>query len=629
MNNLPFAGDGRPCVVLAIDRPGWALDRIARQIALYFGHEFDLVIAPYPALVAGECDVLVALAWPCIPLMRANLRIGRVVCAVYDSYMWKHGDGPKKLGWSLTRSDVLAVANRRIAAELAPLHSLPVFVTEDGVDTQLFKPGRFPWRFSAGWAGDSRAGASHDLKGVGIIREGCRKAGIRLDVCDAAEGGLRYEAMPRWHRRQSVYVCASSAEGTPNPVLEAMACGRPVISTMVGLVPDLIRDGENGWLIERSGDAIAQALDCARRADLVAMGTAARATAEKHDWSLKIGTWREAIRAALAMGPRVSAGTVEGAAPVGEAIKPPVQMRPRSVLSLVDVKGWAFDVKAREMAKYLPEFDFTIHSVARSRILPDTDAFEAVYVPYLRWGGIVAQIPWGKALGALRSRWFDPARPGVHPEDVARANRYRAFQALNQTVFDELHRAGVKNLHLLTNPVDMERFPVVTDVREPIAAWCGNKRRGDGDIKGFGDIIEPVCRKVGIPLQVAEYTDSRLPPEAMPGFYRSASLYVCASEYEGVSNSVMEALASGLALVTTDCGNVRELQESQLEHCGETGILIVKRHPRAFADALNGLRRDPARIAAMGAINRAEMEARWCWPAWRGRFHDYFAEVIK
>ena len=65
-------------------------------------------------------------------------------------------------------------------------------------------------------------------------------------------------AMAKLYNQAQMLVCASTVEGGPRVTVEAMACGVPVISTPVGIMPEIITDGENGFLSGWDSDEIAQ-----------------------------------------------------------------------------------------------------------------------------------------------------------------------------------------------------------------------------------------------------------------------------------------------------------------------------------------------------------------------------------
>lgn len=90
---------------------------------------------------------------------------------------------------------------------------------------------------------------------------------------------LPHDLMPAVYHLLDVVVMPSLHDGMPNAILEAMACGRAVIGTRVGGMPDVIRDGVDGLLIPpgdvvKLANAIINLLNHPQHRDQ--LGTAAR-----------------------------------------------------------------------------------------------------------------------------------------------------------------------------------------------------------------------------------------------------------------------------------------------------------------------------------------------------------------
>lgn len=96
-------------------------------------------------------------------------------------------------------------------------------------------------------------------------------------------------------------VLPSFAEGLPVVIMEALALRRPVITTYIGGIPELVKAGENGWLIPAGSIcALTAAMeDCLLRStdDIQRMGDAGRSIViERHSIDIEVGKLANHIR---------------------------------------------------------------------------------------------------------------------------------------------------------------------------------------------------------------------------------------------------------------------------------------------------------------------------------------------
>ena len=63
---------------------------------------------------------------------------------------------------------------------------------------------------------------------------------------------IPHEEVSSYLRNLKLLVIPSYTEGLPNVMLEAMACGTPVLATPVGAIPDIIKDGETGFIMKNN-----------------------------------------------------------------------------------------------------------------------------------------------------------------------------------------------------------------------------------------------------------------------------------------------------------------------------------------------------------------------------------------
>lgn len=140
----------------------------------------------------------------------------------------------------------------------------------NGVEGDFFVPKEksFKKPFVIGWVGNKdRQEKNYEsvllplLKFDRIKKENFQFNILATSKSEKVEKLLTKEQMRDYYQSLDFYLVTSSYEGTPNPALEAAACGKPIITTRVGNMPELIKEAVNGYLVMPHHSSIISALN--------------------------------------------------------------------------------------------------------------------------------------------------------------------------------------------------------------------------------------------------------------------------------------------------------------------------------------------------------------------------------
>lgn len=289
----PQTGPSRLRVAVIADEEGWAYHNIAVQlkknltemdIDIFYSKHADSIAELF--LILKDYDVVHVLWRGILQFLESDPFYGELeqygltyeeyrksfmggLClttAVYDHlYLEEDTDGvTEKI---LSSVDEYTVSSAKLLEIYSDRYEKePAGEISDGVDLDMFYPQDLE-RFNdisdrpvvIGWVGNSVfwGNRADDLKGVHTIlipavnelqREGEKVTRL---FADRQERIIPHSEMRDYYSKIDIYVCTSRIEGTPNPLLEAMACGVPVITTDVGLVPEVLGGFQKQFILEQ------------------------------------------------------------------------------------------------------------------------------------------------------------------------------------------------------------------------------------------------------------------------------------------------------------------------------------------------------------------------------------------
>ncbi|MBX9677906.1 MAG: glycosyltransferase [Gemmataceae bacterium] len=199
-----------------------------------------------------------------------------------------------------------------------------------------------------------------------------------------------------------------------------------------------------------------------------------------------------------------------------------------------------------------------------------------------------------------------------------------AFVCVSEDSARQMTAGGVpvRKIRTLHNGIDLDRFsfqgsnpagPVVTVARlspekaienllRAAAIVVASDRSFRLEIAGDGQCREDLHRLTR-ELKLEDHVTFLGEIRDVPALLARASLFVLPSRTEGISLTLLEAMARGLPVVTTRVGGNPEVVDD-----GKTGFLVPSQDPAELAVAILRMRADPAESQAMGRLGRHRVE---------------------
>ena len=192
----------------------------------------------------------------------------------------------------------------------------------------------------------------------------------------------------------------------------------------------------------------------------------------------------------------------------------------------------------------------------------------------------------------------------------------RFTPATTQRAGNALRFVSVGRLQDVKDPLNVLRaFAALTTLRPELALQLSLV--GDGPLLG-------TCEQFVRAHNLQDKVELAGAASDVPQRLRLADVYLLGSRVEGISNTVLEAMASGLPVIATRVGGNAELIVD-----GETGFLVPAEQPEAMAVAMRRYADDRALLGRHGAAARTRAVAEFSLAGMMARYQNLYDQLLR
>jgi len=237
-------------------------------------------------------------------------------------------------------------------------------------------------------------------------------------------------------------------------------------------------------------------------------------------------------------------------------------------------------------------------------------SFQYIFLkPIIRrvWWNAAAVIANSQGLKELALKTDGDARidiiyNGVNVEDFSPRNERENGDIIILSVARLIKRKGIDDL--------IRAVPAIVEEHKNIKLRIIGEGNMENELKALAQKLE-----------VSKYIDflGYVPHNEISNYHSSSDIFVLPSKNEGMSNTILEAMASGLPVITTDTGGTREL-------INNNGFIVPMKDSEAIKEVIIKYIKNPELIEKHGLKSR-EIAERMDWTNVAGKYYKIYGEI--